>query len=599
MGTRIGFFHLNLQSWNKTRRFLKIYSSEFDLAPKLCSRSATGSSQDIELFQIFQFPNKFSESSNLAVPSPNMKSGRRRLRKLTRIATLPVARIKMRGKKSQSKQLDTILQGLRYFCTQTTLHGLRYVVDPDLHMMERFLWLVLFVGSSISASHVIYSLALRFQAAPTSINIESLHYDNSKLPFPSVTLCPNVRVDWNRALELEPRIFSNDIDETSLEIFRKILGRLSVMTFGDFDEMDFLKNHNVRNLSGINITQVLYDVMPSCDQFLSACWWRNADRNCCEIFEVQKTEYGFCYSFNSEMAVTSLADPTESRPRKASSYGEWSGIKVTIHPGNITKPPDSNLIDGVIVIINEPHVWPNTGTMIPSSSLVSLSLKCISGYATHRVLELDRDKQPCLYDETGVYNQATCLSLCKRNYVIKYCGCNPSFLFPADLFNDHILYFGDEIPHDISRMICKCSPECVYYNYVTEFSNVPYNASDITLDVHYIGQTSFRYKMDVVFTQMDLLVYFGGIIGLFLGGSLLSVVEIVYYLIVGIYSFLHSRRRAEGRKTQPGSRRSSAMIVYSTTTVLPILDYSPLKQRARRIPIFANYGFAKSNLNRY
>lgn len=85
---------------------------------------------------------------------------------------------------------------------------------------------------------------------PTSINIESLHYDNSKLPFPSVTLCPNDRVDWNRALELEPRIFSNDIDETSLEIFRKILGRLSVMTFGDFDEMDFLKNHNVRNLSG-------------------------------------------------------------------------------------------------------------------------------------------------------------------------------------------------------------------------------------------------------------------------------------------------------------------------------------------------------------
>lgn len=94
----------------------------------------------------------------------------------------------------------------------------------------------------------------------------------------------------------------------------------------------------------------------------------------------------------------------------------------------------ADIIDGVVVIVNEPHVWPYTGTMIPSSSLVSLSLKCVSGYATHRVLELDRDKQPCLYDETGVYNQATCLSLCKRNYVIKYCGCNPSFLFPAGMY---------------------------------------------------------------------------------------------------------------------------------------------------------------------
>lgn len=45
MGTRwcwIGFFHLNLQPWNKTRRFPKIYPSEFDLARKLCSRSPTG-----------------------------------------------------------------------------------------------------------------------------------------------------------------------------------------------------------------------------------------------------------------------------------------------------------------------------------------------------------------------------------------------------------------------------------------------------------------------------------------------------------------------------------------------------------------------------
>lgn len=84
-----------------------------------------------------------------------------------------------------------------------------------------------------------------------------------------------------------------------------------------------------------------------------------------------------------------------------------------------------------MIIINGPHVWPNSGTMVPSGSLVSLSLDCVSGYATQRVLELDGDKQPCRYDETGEYNQETCLSFCKRNYVTKYCGCNPSFLFPA------------------------------------------------------------------------------------------------------------------------------------------------------------------------
>lgn len=96
-----------------------------------------------------------------------MKSGQRRVGKLTRAANLAVARLKVREKKRRRKQFDTILQALRYLCTHTTLHGLRYVVDADLHVIERFLWLVLFVASSTIASNVIYSLALRFQVKIT------------------------------------------------------------------------------------------------------------------------------------------------------------------------------------------------------------------------------------------------------------------------------------------------------------------------------------------------------------------------------------------------------------------------------------------------
>ncbi|XP_067203931.1 pickpocket protein 19-like [Linepithema humile] len=547
-----------------------------------------------------------------------MKSGPWKLRKLTKVARNAAMRIKPRGKKIRVKRFNIILQALHYFCTQTSLHGLRYVVDPDLHGIERFLWLVLFVIFCSTASKVIVQLADRFQVshqwkedAPTSINIESMSYETSNLPFPSVTLCPNDRVDWNRALELESRILPNDAKQADLKTFRKILGRLSMMSFGDFDELTFLKNQNVSIFSDINITEVLREVMPRCDDLLSECWWRNGDRNCCEIFEVQKTEYGFCYSFNSELSQTYRPDPLDSRPRKASGYGDWSGVRVTIHLGNITKPPDSTEIEGVIVIINGPNVWPNSGTMIPAGSMSSMSLGCISGYATEGVLELDSSRIPCEYDEKGDYNQESCLSRCKRHYVNKKCGCYPSFLFATtagfrectiedficlsdnnDLFNDYIVHFDDGT-NDISSMICDCSPECDYYIYSTQFSNVPLrNVTDVMLDVHYMGQTSFRYKTDIVITQMDLLVSFGGIIGLFLGGSLLSAAEIVYYLMVAMFTSLRSRQRIK-KKPRP----SSATVV--RTAVLPILDYGPVKPRAKQIPIFANYGPAESNLNRY
>jgi len=75
-----------------------------------------------------------------------------------------------------------------------------------------------------------------------------------------------------------------------------------------------------------------------------------------------------------------------------------------------------------------------------------------------------------------------------------------------DLFNDYIVHFGDDYPYDIPSMICNCLPECDYYIYNTQFSNVPlHSMNDIMLDVHYLGQTSFRYKTDIVISQMDLL----------------------------------------------------------------------------------------------
>lgn len=55
-------------------------------------------------------------------------------------------------------------------------------------------------------------------------------------------------------------------------------------------------------------------------------------------------------------------------------------------------------------------------------------------------------------------------------------------------------------------MICDCPPECDYYVYNSQTSIVPlHNMNDIMLDVHYIGQTSFRYKTDIVITRLDLL----------------------------------------------------------------------------------------------
>lgn len=105
------------------------------------------------------------QSSGFYLRGPDMKSGPWKLGKLTKVARNAATRFKPRGKKMRVKRFNIILQALRYFCTQTSLHGLRYVVDPDLHGIERFLWFVLFVIFCTTASKVIVQLADRFQVS--------------------------------------------------------------------------------------------------------------------------------------------------------------------------------------------------------------------------------------------------------------------------------------------------------------------------------------------------------------------------------------------------------------------------------------------------
>lgn len=54
----------------------------------------------------------------------------------------------------------------------------------------------------------------------------------------------------------------------------------------------------------------------------------------------------------------------------------------------------------------------------------------------------------------------------------------------------------------------------------------------MTVDFHFQTASIVKYRTDVTFGWLELLVAFGGIAGLFLGCSILSGVEIAYYLLV-------------------------------------------------------------------
>lgn len=94
-------------------------------------------------------------------------------------------------------------------------------------------------------------------------------------------------------------------------------------------------------------------------------------------------------------------------------------------------------------------------------------------------------------------------------------------------------------------MTCECWQECTRLEYAIEISpNLDGDNSQdrVTLDVHFQRNTITIYRTDLLYGWMDLLVGFGGIFGLFLGGSILSMVELLFYIVTGLVDLCSVQR---------------------------------------------------------
>lgn len=66
--------------------------------------------------------------------------------------------------------------------------------------------------------------------------------------------------------------------------------------------------------------------------------------------------------------------------------------------------------------------------------------------------------------------------------------------------------------------------------------------TDNYVNIEFLTWPIIRYKREVLFGWVDLLVSFGGIAGLFLGFSLLSGIEIIYYFTIRTICMLFKNR---------------------------------------------------------
>ncbi|XP_069683227.1 pickpocket protein 11-like [Periplaneta americana] len=233
----------------------------------------------------------------------------------------------------------------------------------------------------------------------------------------------------------------------------------------------------------------------------------------------------------------------------------------------------------------------NNVVMNPMMHYSTMDLAVISVYATSAVRQLDVDHRKCRFWEESdlaispVYSSNLCRSQCRADLAKSLCGCVPFFqvgihvadykicdvegmLCLANHSESLIFVDGDEV----NQFSCNCYPTCEGDDFsIVEKSTKGWQErfGGTSLRWYVSNYPTIRMKRDVLFTLPDMLVAFGGTAGFFLGCSVLSIVEVFYFLTLRLFFYL--RDEHDLRKLFTYRRKSN--ITQPNITTRPVFKF--------------------------
>ncbi|CAI6368169.1 unnamed protein product [Macrosiphum euphorbiae] len=489
---------------------------------------------------------------------------------------------------AKTKRLGNIFREYARYCT---VHGVQYIFKDNSSVIERCAWLIIVLTSFVCASILVHTMWLKFNSSPTVTAVKDTHLALYSLPFPAVNVCPMDKIKRLVAHKYVADRINVSYQESELDNF---LNALTLFQHPLYSRMLHYINNGIggffSKLTTINITDFMLQVMPTCNEVFNACFWIGHSYNCCDLFSLQRSEEGFCYSFNSLTSVKKSACPmfstleTETDTaytnstnwecvlRRNTAAGSTSGLQIffkqfakserLINASIITGQPAVRV---QVFYVNE---YPESGmgsiVTAKKGTKLSIMVKPFVTISTDRIKHLPVVERFCYFpDEQHLsvsrsYTQKSCLIECRLNYLHRKCDCRPYYFNMLDnripicnstqllciaQHNSELRFYSPPIgnirgflltemksPLNCSQCLPTCHESVFDLDVDYSLDSLPLTRNSYgSVDIFYRNEGAVKYERDVTFGWIDLLVSFGGIAGLFLGFSLLTIIEFVYW----------------------------------------------------------------------
>ncbi|XP_075213735.1 sodium channel protein Nach-like [Lycorma delicatula] len=429
------------------------------------------------------------------------------------------------------------------FFEKSTLHGVRYIAESGRPFYERFMWFTLTTLGTVTALMIIFSLWEKFQSNPTITGLDT-DFHNWDVPFPAITLCPSNSVNETQLDEYVRKQWGEDLPEEKMNYYKEYIAQIVLLSYNNFQNID--KFVGDKSLPQDNFKQILSEVRISCDDLAYDCEWKDMEFSCCDAFLPIRTENGFCYSFNSQQAQLEAYTDLKKVSDESVQY-----IYETDSTWSLVFSLRTKNDNHVKIFI---HSWEETPNLDMDPQLVWMHQICRvffsskHTYTTDDARQLSAKQRRCIFhDEIKLlthprYSYSACMTQCRMETARKLCGCVPNFYKEIEGFTlCNLTGLGCISVHlsNLGRGLnCPCELGCENTVYEVE-KLVDSVEADEPLHVGFGSWPMVRYKREVLFGWVDLLVSFGGIAGLFLGFSLLTAVEIIYYFTMRALCMVH------------------------------------------------------------
>ncbi|GFO28275.1 acid-sensing ion channel 4 [Plakobranchus ocellatus] len=449
------------------------------------------------------------------------------------------------GKKSK--------QEIKEFAESTTAHGLKNAVSEESSKFRRWAWFLAFLTALTYLTYQLVTCCIDYYRYPIQAQQTLRRMD--ALNFPTVTIC---NLNHANAAKVED-------PQSVIDIFRVAKGGLwpealntTLERMQDSPEYGPYLRRNYKEL----MEQMSSEV----DEIFYFCQWNGEMVSCRDMLVPVWTFIGKCFKLNSNASQSLVAT------RAGYNGGFFATLKTSLNGHTVSEHSSYGFKALIHHMYDFPDVYSKGLLFGPGSSYhVSFQADMIkylphpykaqsdrycSEYITADHTEMDMVLNDSI--DSGLHSLTACIFNRANTRATKICGCNMDNCTLYDQLSCFEPTFTSIYDTATTMDLLGCPIPCTIHSYRPIISQAAFPAPDLlALDTMMTGNTSYMdrnlylglslFFEDLilreqvhhpVYNTLSLMGMIGGNMGLLLGASLLTLAELLEFLMYLVWRLL-------------------------------------------------------------